>query len=131
MAERLARIAKVSLTDLGRELFSGSNDSKSAEELLRSDFKEFHIAEQVLGVGQVTCIDSQSLMERKDELLGAMRRAQKANSYDMVILMLTDVRRRAPSCCTSAATIPSATPSPWSPRTTRCSCPASCPARSR
>ena len=91
MAERLARIAKVSLTDLGRELFSGSNDSKSAEELLRSDFKEFHIAEQVLGVGQVTCIDSQSLMERKDELLGAMRRAQKANSYDMVILMLTDV----------------------------------------
>ena len=91
MAERLARIAKVSLSDLGRELFSGSNDSKSAEELLRSDFKEFHIAEQILGVGQITCIDSQKLMERKDELLAAMRAAQKANSYDMVILMLTDV----------------------------------------
>ena len=91
MAERLARIAKVSLSDLGRELFSGSNDGKSAEELLRSDFKEFHISEQVLGVGQVTCIDSQKLMERKDELLAAMRAAQKANSYDMVILMLTDV----------------------------------------
>ena len=28
MAERLARIAKVSLKDLGRELFSGSNDSR-------------------------------------------------------------------------------------------------------
>ena len=91
MAERLARIAKVSLSDLGRELFSGSNDSRSAEELLRSDFKEFHISEQVLGVGQVTCIDSQKLMERKDELLDAMRAAQKTNSYDMVILMLTDV----------------------------------------
>ena len=91
MAERLARIAKESLSDLGRELFSGSNDSRSAEELLRSDFKEFHISEQVLGVGQVTCIDSQKLMERKDELLDAMRAAQKANSYDMVILMLTDV----------------------------------------
>ena len=91
MAERLARIAHVSLADLGRELFSGSNDGKPAEELLRSDFKEFHIAEQVLGVGQITCIDSQKLMERKDELLEAMRRAQKANSYDMVILMLTDV----------------------------------------
>ena len=42
-------------------------------------------------MGQVTCIDSQKLMERKDELLDAMRAAQKANSYDMVILMLTDV----------------------------------------
>ena len=63
----------------------------SAEELLRSDFKEFHIAEQNLGVGQITCIDSQKLLERKDELLDAMRKAQKSNSYDMVILMLTDV----------------------------------------
>ena len=92
MAERLARMARVSLDDLGRELFAaGAVDGKSAEELLRSDFKEFHIAEQVLGVGQITCIDSQKLMERKDELLAAMRKAQKANSYDMVILMLTDV----------------------------------------
>ena len=91
MAERLARIAKVSLKDLGRELFSGSNDSKSAEELLRSDFKEFHISEQVLGVGQITCIDSQKLMGRKEELLDAMRKVCRTHSYDMVILMLTDV----------------------------------------
>ena len=91
MAERLARIAKVSLKDLGRELFSGSNDSKSAEELLRSDFKEFHISEQVLGVGQITCIDSQKLMGRKEELLAAMRKVCRTHSYDMVILMLTDV----------------------------------------
>ena len=92
MAERLARMARISLDDLGRELFAaGAVDGKSAEELLRSDFKEFHIAEQILGVGQITCIDSQKLMERKDELLAAMRAAQKANSYDMVILMLTDV----------------------------------------
>lgn len=91
MAERLARIAKVSLKDLGRELFSGSNDSKSAEELLRSDFKEFHISEQVLGVGQITCIDSQKLMERKEELRDAMRKVCRTHSYDMVILMLTDV----------------------------------------
>ena len=91
MAERLARIAKVSLKDLGRELFSGSNDGKSAEELLRSDFKEFHISEQVLGVGQITCIDSQKLMERKEELLDAMRKVCRTHSYDMVILMLTDV----------------------------------------
>ncbi|OLA38424.1 MAG: hypothetical protein BHW35_02445 [Firmicutes bacterium CAG:176_63_11] len=81
----------MSLKDLGRELFSGSNDSKSAEELLRSDFKEFHISEQVLGVGQITCIDSQKLMERKEELLDAMRKVCRTHSYDMVILMLTDV----------------------------------------
>ena len=91
MAERLARLSRVSLSDLGHELFSGSLDSKPAEELLGSDFKEFHIAEQVLGVGQITCIDSHKLMQRSDELLEAMRKAQRSNNYDMVILMLTDV----------------------------------------
>lgn len=59
--------------------------------MLRSDFKEFHISEQVLGVGQITCIDSQKLMERKEELLDAMRKVCRTHSYDMVILMLTDV----------------------------------------
>ena len=90
MAERMARIGGVNIKELGRQLFSPAS-GKSVEELVNSDFKEFHIAEQNLGVGQITCIDSQKLMERKDELLAAMRAAQKANSYDMVILMLTDV----------------------------------------
>ena len=92
MAERLARMARVALDDLGRELFAaGAVDGKSAEELLRSDFKEFHIAEQNLGVGQVTCIDSEHLMERKDDLLKAMEQMKNEHGYDMVILMLTDV----------------------------------------
>ena len=42
-------------------------------------------------MGQITCIDSQRLMERREEMLDAMRKVQRANSYDMVILMLTDV----------------------------------------
>ena len=92
MAERMARIANVSLKELGNLIFAASSaGDKSAEDLCFADFKEFHIADHYLGVGQVTSLDSAAVLERKDELLGAMRRAQKANSYDMVILMLTDV----------------------------------------
>ena len=92
MAERLAHIAHVSLDDLGRDLFSAdATDSRSAGDLLRSDFKEFHIAGHVLGVGQITCTDSAKMMERKEEFLNAMQRTQKDHGYDMTILMLTDV----------------------------------------
>lgn len=92
MAERLARIANISLDELGRELFSAdSSEEKPALELLRSDFKEFHIAGQVLGVGQITCIDSLRMLDRKEEFLSAMRRQQAENGYDMVLLMFTDV----------------------------------------
>ena len=59
MAERLARIANVSLKELGNLLFAASSaGDKSAEELCFADFKEFRIADHYLGVGQVTARDS-------------------------------------------------------------------------
>ena len=92
MAERLARIAHISLEDLGKELFStGFSDEKTADELFRTDYKQFHISEQNIGVSQITCIDSARFLARKEEFLATMRRLQKENEFDMVILMLTDV----------------------------------------
>jgi len=92
MAERLARMANVSLEDLGRDLFSAADtDTKPARELLMSDFKEFHIAEHNLGVGQITCMDSAKMLERRDEFLTVMEKMQQEKGYDMVIAMFTDV----------------------------------------
>ena len=90
MAERMARIGGVNIKELGRQLFSTAG-GKSVEELVSSDFKEFHIGEQNLGVGQVTCLDSMEMLERKEEFLAVMRRLQEEHHYNMVILMLTDV----------------------------------------
>ena len=90
-AERMARIANVSLEELGKEIFSASVDGKSAEELLMSDYKEFHIAGHDLAVGQVTCVDSPSMLLRKEEFLDVMRKIAREKEFSMVILMLTDV----------------------------------------
>ncbi len=92
MAERMARIANVQLEELGQFIFSeNSNMSKPAEELILTDFKDFHIAEHNLGVSQVTCVDSEKLMTRRDEFLEVMARMMEERSYSMMILMLTDV----------------------------------------
>lgn len=91
MAERLARIGGVSIDELGRDLFDSSFENKSVEELFKADFKEFHIAEQTLGVAQIVCIDSLKMLDRKDEFLEHMATLKKERSYDFVILMLTDV----------------------------------------
>ena len=90
-AERMARIANVSLEELGREIFSASVENKSAQELLMSDFKEFHIAGHNLAVSQITCVDSPNMLHRKEEFLALMERISKEKDYTMVILMLTDV----------------------------------------
>ena len=90
-AERMARIANVSLEDLGRDIFSASMDSRTTKDLLFSDYKEFHIAGHDLAVAQITCVDSPKMLERKDEFLALMKENNKKKDLSMMILMLTDV----------------------------------------
>ncbi len=94
MAERMARIANVSLEELGQQIFSASwSDDKTAKELLFADFKDFHIAGNTLGVGQITCVNSEHILERKDEFLAEMEKTMTERKYDLMLLMLTDVLR--------------------------------------
>ena len=90
-AERMARIANVSLEELGREIFSASLEHRTAKDLLYADYKEFHIAGHDLAVAQVTCVDSPLMLERKDEFLALMEQATEKKQLSMMILMLTDV----------------------------------------
>ena len=91
MAERMARLANISLEELGKEIFSTAVDGKSADDLLRTDYKEFHIAGHDLAVAQVTCVDASSTLERKDEFLSLMRSIAQEHHFSVMILMLTDV----------------------------------------
>ena len=90
-AQRMARIANISLEELGREIFSASTEAKTAKDLLYSDYKEFHIAGHGLAVAQITCVDSPKMLERKDEFLALMRENVEKKELSMMILMLTDV----------------------------------------
>ena len=90
-AERMARIANISLDELGREIFSVSGENRSAEDLLFSDYKEFHIAGHNFAVAQVTCVDSPAMLSRKEEFLTLMKKTAAEKEFSMMILMLTDV----------------------------------------
>ena len=92
MAERMAYIADLSLDELGRKIFSASTpEDKPVEELFFTDFKEFHIAGHDFGVSQITCVDSDRQLLRKEEFLRIMENARTEHGYSMVVLMLTDV----------------------------------------
>ena len=90
-AERMARIADVSLDELGHEIFSAAVENKSVEEVFFTDYKEFHIAGHSLAVSQLTCVDSPSVLKRKDEFLKLMKKTADEKMFDLVIMMLTDV----------------------------------------
>lgn len=94
LAERMARISGVSLDELGYSIFSAaSSEEKPAEEMIFGDFKEFHIAGHMIGIGQITCMDSERVLKRIDEFLHVMKETMKKKDYNMMLLMLTDVLR--------------------------------------
>ncbi len=90
-AERMARIANISLEELGREIFSASGGGRSVEDLFFADYKEFHIAGHDLAVAQITCVDSGEMLTRKEEFLALMQENIQKKGFGMMILMLTDV----------------------------------------
>ena len=90
-AQRMARLARISLEELGREIFSVSGNHRTPLELLKADYKEFHIAGHALAVSQITCMDSPQLLKHREEFLDLMEKHAKEKGFSMVLLMLTDV----------------------------------------
>ena len=94
MAERMAKIAGISLEELGREIFAVSPAGQhDLDELYFSDFKQFQIAGHSLGISQITSLDNDALYGKKDAFLAIMKREMAKRGYDMMLLMLTDVLR--------------------------------------
>ena len=90
-AQRMARIANISLESLGKLIFSTSISKKSSKEMLTRDYKEFHIAGHPVAVSQVTCMDSPVILERKEELMTLMKQLKQEKKLTMMIFMITDV----------------------------------------
>lgn len=92
IAERLAHIAGLETESLGREVFSASQSAdKSADALLRTDMKEFHMGDHRVCISQITTMDSASMLAREDEFREVMRGIRRDRAYDLVLLMITDV----------------------------------------
>ncbi len=92
MASRFARIGDVNLDDIANAIFNASAGiDRTAEELLFTDYKDFHIAGYSIGIGQVTTADSSLVLKRKDELIELMKKTMEEKAQDMMLLMITDV----------------------------------------
>ena len=92
IANRMARIASVKLEDLGQAIFSAAcGDDKTAEAMLKTDYKEFHIAGHNLAVSQITTMDSDRLLKRLGEFLSIMTETREKRGLQSVVLMITDV----------------------------------------
>ena len=92
LAERLARHAGIDPEELGRAMFSrGASPDMPVADLLKNDQKEFHLSSHSVCISQITTVDSDRFMERKDEIFTELEKQRAEKKYDLMIVMITNV----------------------------------------
>lgn len=91
--EELAKIAGVDYRDYGMEMFkAGSSlEGKSISEIIHGDFKNFTIDNQKIGIGQVSTMNTEELMNKKDEIISELNDMYKNEDYKAAALFITDI----------------------------------------
>lgn len=89
----LAGIAGIVVEQYAKEMFrAGSNlKGKSADEILHQDYKKFIFGETVFGVGQISSMDSEELLEIAGVLEPQIKAECGRGGTQMIFFMLTDI----------------------------------------
>lgn len=96
-AEKLAQIAVVDLHEYGMSVLkSGSSlgDMVPAE-IGHNDLKEFNIGEYRIAIAQINVLDPEEVLKQKREVMSYMNFMREKESYDLVLLMVTDIINEA------------------------------------
>ena len=92
LAERLARQAGINCEELGKAMFSrGVDPDMPAVKMISSDMKEFHLGSHAVVISQITTVDSDPFLSRKDEFIETLERNRLSKNYDIAMLMITNV----------------------------------------
>ena len=93
VVEYLERALALDARELGREMFEATSDVSgvSAEAIIKRDAKRYQLhGDQTIAIAQIEVV-GKGLLERKDELLTAMRREREDKELHLYALMVTDV----------------------------------------
>lgn len=93
MLERLARIADLDVEEFAEKMFKEGTSltGKTPQELLTQDFKEFVVKSGKIGIAQVYTMNSDSLVDMKEELIETMTKRCEDNNYSVFLLLLTNI----------------------------------------
>ncbi len=93
VVEYLERVLAIDAEEVGREMFEATSDVSdlSADEIIARDAKRYQVqGGQLICIAQVEVVGD-ALLERKSELLEAMRAVRQDKGFQLYALMVTDV----------------------------------------
>ena len=93
IGEELAKIARLDLDDLSREMFEAvaTLKGKTFSEILYNDFKEYNMDGHKVAIGQINIVDSLELEVLRREFESYMGKINSINNYDILLMVFTNV----------------------------------------
>jgi manganese-dependent inorganic pyrophosphatase len=93
VVDYLERVLAINGPEYGREMFEATSDVSevSAEQIISRDAKQYHASSgHQICIAQIEVV-GKALLERKEELIAAMRKARESRELQLYALMVTDV----------------------------------------
>lgn len=94
-AEKLAALAGIKdIEDFGQQMLIAKSDLShlSADTILTMDYKNFEYGGKKVGIGVAETLTAQQLIDRKEDLLTAMKAHKQANELDHLFFSITDTK---------------------------------------
>ncbi len=93
VVKRLSEIAQVDYKKFAMDMFKAGSmiKNKSPEEILYADFKNFTIENHRIGIGQLSTVSPDDVLNRKQDYIDLLNRIEKDNNYDLITLFVTDI----------------------------------------
>jgi manganese-dependent inorganic pyrophosphatase len=93
VVDYLERVLAVDASEIGREMFEATSDVSelSADQIVSRDAKQYQVSSgNTICIAQIEVVGD-ALLDRKEELLEAMRKARESRDLELYALMVTDV----------------------------------------
>ncbi|HLH60803.1 MAG TPA: putative manganese-dependent inorganic diphosphatase [Ktedonobacteraceae bacterium] len=94
IAAILAEVAGEDIEQYGQEIFAAAAtdlNTRSAEALLTSDFKEFTAGDTKFAIGTVETASPEAIEKRSEELLQTMHKLAQERGYSVFLFMIVDI----------------------------------------
>lgn len=93
VVERLSEITQIDYQKFAMEMFKAGSmiKNKSPEEILYTDFKNFTIDNFRIGIGQLSTVSPDDVLNKQEEYIDLLNRVEKEHDYYLISLFVTDI----------------------------------------
>lgn len=91
--EYLSKITEINYEEYGMKMFKAASslDGMTKEQILYSDFKNFHMNDYSIGIGQILTLDIEQIKKEEEEYIKLLKQEAENRNYDIIGLFITDI----------------------------------------